>query len=113
VEEYECVLGAGEEKYPIDQEVTIRLRNPDTLTATLARVIFRSSFEEYPDAHRLYYVIATSGREKDPVPLEVIEEMPDEAEEVKALPRQKLTLGQRKGRMLADMIKERQDKKKE
>jgi hypothetical protein len=33
-------------------------------------------------------------------------------EEVEALPKQKLTLGERKGRMLATMLKERQEKKK-
>lgn len=112
MEEYECVLGAGDEKYPLDKEVTIRLRNPQTLTANLAKVIFRSSFEEYPHAHKLYYVLATSGREKVPVPIEIMIEMPDETEDVKALPRQKLTLGERKGKMLAEMIRERQGKKK-
>lgn len=112
MEEYECVLGAGESKYPVDQEVSIRLRNPDTLTAIQARVIIRSSFEDFPEAHKLYYLIATSGREKDPVPVEIIETIADKVEQVEALPRQKLTMGQRKGKMLADMIRERQEKKK-
>jgi len=114
VGDYECVLDytRGEKKHPVDQEVTIRLRNPDTMETNRAKAIIRPSFEKYPDADRLYYVSATGGREKGAVPIEILEVMPDEAEEVQALPKQKLTLGQRKGRMLADMIKEREEKKK-
>lgn len=112
MEEYECVLGAGDTKYPLNQEVTVRLRNPDTLEAIQARIIIRSSFEEYPEAEKLYYVVATSGRDTDPVPIEIVSVQPDEVEEVAALPRRKLTLGERKGKMLASMIKDRQEKKK-
>lgn len=112
MEEYECVLGAGDTKYPLNEEVTVRLRNPDTLEAMQATIIIRSSFEEYPDAKNLYYVVATSGRAKDPVPIEIVSMQQDEVEEVAALPRRKLTLGERKGKMLASMIKERQERKK-
>ncbi len=111
---YECVLDytRGEKKHLVDQEVVIKLRNPDTMETIRARAIIRPSFEKYPEAEKLFYVSATGGRDKDPVPIEVLETFSDEAEEVQALPRQKLTLGQRKGRMLADMIKEREEKKK-
>ena len=111
---YECVLDytRGRGKYPVGQELKIPLRNPDTMEQIQAKAIIFSSFEEYPDADKLYYVSATAGREKDPVPIKVLEIIPEEAEEVKALPRQKLSLGERKGRMLSDMIKERQEKKK-
>jgi hypothetical protein len=77
-----------------------------------ARVIVRRSFQEYPDADKLYYTSAIGGREKEPLPIEILEVLTEETEEVKPLARQKLTLGERKGRMLSDMIKERQDKKK-
>lgn len=112
--EYECVLDytRGEEKHPVDQEVVIRLRDPDTFEVTQAKAVVRSSFEEYPEADRLFYLSATKGREREPVPIEVIEFVEEEQEEVKVLPKQKLTLGQRRGTMLADMIKERSEKKK-
>ena len=111
--EYECVLDytRGQGKYPVGQELKIRLRNPDTMEQIQAKVIIFSSFEEYPDADKVYYVSATAGREKESVPIKVLEIIPEEAEEVKALPRQKLSLGQRKGKMLSEMIKERQKKK--
>jgi hypothetical protein len=112
--EYECILDyvKGQEKHPIDQELTITLRDPDTFSTIKAKAIIRSSFEQYPNADKLYYFSGTLGREKEPVPVVVLEVIPDEVEEVKALPKQKLSLGQRKGRMLADMIRERQDKDK-
>jgi len=111
VSEYECVLGAGDKRYPEDEEVIVRLRNPETMETDPAKIIIRSSFEEYPEADKMYYLLGTIGRAKDPVPIEIIEIIAEEAEEVKALPRQKLTLGQRRGKMLFDMIKERKEKK--
>jgi hypothetical protein len=112
--EYECILDLvkGQVKHPIDRELTVILRDPDTFATIKAKAIIRSSFDQYPNADKLYYFSATLGREKEPVPVEVLEVIPDEVEDVEALPKQKLTLGERKGRMLATMLKERQEKKK-
>ena len=112
--EYECVLDytKGRGKYPVSQELKIPLRNPDTMELIQAKAIIFSSFEEYPEADKLYYVSATAGREKEPVPIKVLEIIEEEQEDVKALPHQKLSLGERKGKMLSDMIKDRQEKKK-
>ncbi len=112
--EYECYLDAqhGGKKAPVNQETTLRLRDPMSMESFDARVIVRPSFEEYPQAEKMYYFAATVGREKEPVPIEILERMEEKATEVKALPRQKLSLGERKGRMLSDMIKERSEKKK-
>jgi hypothetical protein len=114
MKDYECVLDytRRESRHPVGQEVTIRLRDPDTFEVLVAKAFIRSSFEDYPDADRVFYVSATKGRESDPVPLEIVEFIEEEEEEVRVLPKQKLTLGQRKGTMLADMIKERGEKKK-
>ncbi len=110
--EYESVWVPGyHEKDPVNQEIKIQLRNPDTFEMFHARAIIRASFEEYPNADRLYYSSATAGRDKVPVPIEILEILPDKEDEVKALPTQKLSLGERKGKMLAEMIRERQEKK--
>ncbi len=110
--EYECVFKVGEARPPMDQEIKILMRNPDTMEMFHARVIVHRSFQEHPDADKLYYTSAIGGREKEPLPIEILEVLTEETEEVKPLARQKLTLGERKGKMLSDMIKERQDKKK-
>lgn len=110
--EYETVWVPGyHERDPVNQEIKIQLRNPDTFEMFNARAIIRTSFEEYPNADKLYYSSATVGRDKVPVPIEILEILPDQEEEVQALPKQKLPLGQRKGKMLAEMIRERQEKK--
>ncbi len=110
--EYECVFKVGEPRPPVDQEIEIRLRNPDTMEMFQARAIIHRSFQEYPEADKLYYTSAIGGKEKDPLPIEILEVRAEKEEEVKPLARQKLTLGERKGKMLSDMIRERQDKKK-
>jgi hypothetical protein len=110
--EYESVWVPGyHEKDPVNREIKIQLRNPDTFEMFNARAIIRASFEEYPNADRLYYSSATAGRDKAPVPIEILEILPDKEDEVQALPTQRLSLGERKGKMLAEMIRERQEKK--
>lgn len=104
-------LGVGHD-HPINKEITLIIRNPATFQMHNVRAIIRSSFEDYPDADKLYYTSATGGREKDPVPIQILEFSKAEEEEVRRLPQEKLTLGQRKGKMLMDMIRERQEKKK-
>ena len=100
------------EKDPVNQEIKIQLRNPETYEMINARAIIRTSIEEYPNADKLYYSSATAGRDKEPVPIEILEVLPEKEDEAKALPTQKLSLGQRRGKMLSQMIKEREEKKK-
>ena len=110
--EWESVLVPRfREKDPVNQEIKIQLRNPDTFEMINARAIIRTSFEEYPNADKLYYTSAIVGREKEPLPIEILEFLPDQEDEIKALPKARPTLGERKGKMLAEMIKERQEKK--
>ena len=111
--EWESVWVPGyHEKDPVNQEIKIQLRNPETYEMINARAIIRTSFEEYPNADKLYYSSATAGRDKEPVPIEILEVRPEKEDEVNALPTQKLPLGQRRGKMLSEMIKEREEKKK-
>ena len=104
-------VGVGRD-HPKDEELTLMIRHPDTYQMHTVRAILRSSFQDYPDADKLYYTSAIGGREEDPVPMEILEFLKEEREEVRRLPHAKPTLGQRKGRMLMDMIKERQEEKK-
>ena len=113
--EYQLVLDLtrDEKKLPINQEVVVtQLRDKSTMFTHKAKVVVRSSFDEYPDADKLYYISPTSGELGDPVPIQVIEFLDEEIQAVKVLPKGKLTLGERKGRMLATMLKERQERKK-
>lgn len=105
-------VGVGHD-HPKDEEITLMIRHPDTYQMHTVRAILRSSFQDYPDADKLYYTSAIGGREEDPVPMEILEFVQAKPEEVQRLPTQKLTLGQRKGKMLMDMIKDRQKQQKE
>lgn len=108
--DYEFIRKPGGELPPFDEEIILQLRNPETMELFNARIIIYSSAEDHPDFDKLYFTAATLGRDKHEHPIKILEIIEEEEEEVKALPRQKLTLGQRKGTMLADMIR---DKKKQ
>jgi hypothetical protein len=114
MKEYECVLDytRGEARHPLNKELILRFRDPDTFEGIKAKVIIRPSFEGYPNLVRVYYVSSTKGREAEAVPVQIIEFIEEEVEEVKVLSKQKLSLGERRGTMLSDMIKERKEKKK-
>jgi len=102
-----------EKTLPVNKEVVLnQLRDRATMFTHKAKVVVRPSFEEYPNADKLYYISAISGETKEPVPLEIIEFLDKDIEDVKVLSKGKLTLGERKGRMLSTMLKERQEKKK-
>ena len=112
--EWESVWVPGyHEKDPVNQEIKIQLRNPDTFEMFNVRAIIRTSFEEYPNADKLFYSSATAGRDKVPVPIEILEFLPEKEEEIKTLPKSKPPLGERKGKMLSEMIRERQEKKQD
>jgi hypothetical protein len=104
---YECIEKPGGERPPFDTEVIVQLRNPDTMELFNARVIIYSSDAGHPGSDTLHFTAATTGRDKSEHPIKIIETLEEKAEDVQALPRQKLTLGQRKGTMLADMIRDR------
>jgi len=110
MDEFEHVGSVGEELPPFEEEVTIQLRNSDTMELFHARVIIHAPSDEAQEGDILYFTSATTGKNKTPHRFELIEKIEEEEVEVKALPTQKLTLGQRKGRMLMDMINEKKNK---
>jgi hypothetical protein len=60
------------------------------------------------------WLIRTSGRFIEaPWAVKIIERLEEEEEEVKALPRRRLSLAERKGTILSDLLKQREDKMKE
>ena len=94
-------------EHPRGVELQLIIRNPDTFQMHNVKAIIHQTLKDYPDADRLYYTSATGGREKEPVPIQILEFVKAKTEDVHRLPTQKLTLGQRKGKMLMDMIKDR------
>lgn len=94
------------------KEIMAELREMKTFERVKARVIVLPKGEEHPDADRLWYYSAGTGREKEPHLVKILEVFPEEAVEAERLSSQKVSLGQRKGRMLMDMIKERQERNK-
>lgn len=95
---------------PENQEVEVELRDPRLMESFRARAIFSSKPEELSGADRLWIVRQDTGRFKEPWAVKIIERIEAEASEVKALPRRKPSLGQRKGHLLADLLKERERK---
>jgi len=110
--EYEHYLEPGSEMLPENTEIELELRNPKTLAAFRARAIVNADSNKLPGGDVLW-LFSTQGRQQQPWAVKIIEEIEEEEPEATVLPRRKLSLGERKGRMLADMIKERDEKKKE
>lgn len=108
--DYEIVLdySRGETHHPLDQEIEVKLRDPNTFETTSARVII--SEENLDSKDTIQYVSAIGGREPTVFSVQLLEMKPEETEEVNVLPKAKLTLGQRKGTMLADMIRAKKNK---
>lgn len=91
------------------EEAQVELRDPATLETIRARVILAMSPEELPGGDTLW-LVQTSGRFPKPWGIEIVERFEEEDDEVKALPRRKLSLAERKGKILSDLLKEREEK---
>jgi len=99
---------------PENKEVVVELRDPETLTSFKARAMFSTKPEEHPDWDKVWFVRTPEGRLGDAWAVKVIEqlELEEEERDVTALPTRRLSLGERKGRMLIDMLKEREEQLK-
>ncbi len=105
-------LNELEAKAAAKEEVLVELRDPSTLETFKARVIIGVKPEDLPGADTLW-VIRTSGRFSSPWAVKIVERVEEDEQEVRALPRRKLSLAERKGRILSDLLKEREEKMKE
>jgi len=91
------------------EEAQVELRDPATLETIRARAILAMTPEELPGGATLW-LVQTSGRFPKPWGIEIVERFEEEDDEVKALPRRKLSLAERKGKILSDLLKERDEK---
>ena len=98
-----------EAKAATHEEVLVELRDITTLENIKVRAILGLTPEAVPGGDTLW-LIRTSGRFSNPWSIKIIERLEDEDDEVAALPRRKLSLAERKGRILSDLLKERDEK---
>ena len=98
-----------EAKAATHEEVLVELRDITTLENIKVRAILGLTPEAVPGGEILW-LIRTSGRFSSPWSIKIIERLEDEDDEVAALPRRKLSLAERKGRILSDLLKERDEK---
>jgi hypothetical protein len=105
-------LGELEQRAETHEEFITELRDPSSLETFKARVQLASNPDALPGADELW-LIRTSGRFIEaPWAVRIIERIEEEEEEVKALPRRRLSLAERKGTILSDLLKQREDKMK-
>ena len=98
-----------EAKAATHEEVLVELRDTVTLENFRVRAVLGLTPEAVPGGDTLW-LIRTSGRFSSPWSIKIIERLEDEDDEVAALPRRKLSLAERKGRILSDLLKERDEK---
>lgn len=111
--EYEIYIDVekGVHEPPMDQEFETELREPQTFQRFTAKVIIAKELGKLDNPDTLW-LIATSGRRPSPYYVKILERKAEEIAEVKPLPRRKLSLGERKGRMLIEMLKEKEERRK-
>ena len=111
--EYELYLDEekGIHEPPLDHEAKVELRNPHTFENFTAKVILSKDPAKLDNPDTLW-LFSTHGRKPDPYYVKILEIEEENIREVKPLPEKKLSLGERKGKMLIEMLKEREEKKK-
>lgn len=101
---------------PENEETIIEIQNPETMERMYVRAIVSSKAEDLPDGDVLW-LYTSAGREDKPWRIKILKEVPgpagESAEEIEAVAHRKLSLRERKGRMLSDLIKEREEREKE
>jgi len=95
---------------PEGEEIEVELRDPRLMESFRVRAIFFSNPDESSGGDIVWLVRQDTGRFKEPWGVKIIERYEDEASEVKAISRRKPSLGQRKGHLLADLLKQREEK---
>jgi hypothetical protein len=93
-------------------EMEIEARDPEKMSYIILKGVIHKDSENYPDAD-LLWLRTERGLEKDPWAIEVQEMTSDEEQiEAESRPHVRIAYGGKKGRMLADMLKERQEERK-
>ena len=97
------------------KEFTVELRDPGTMGSFVARVVFFSDPARLPDGDRAVFVEQATRKclTESPWAVKIIEEIEDADDEVEVLPTRKLSLGERKGTLLKDMLESREEKRRQ
>jgi len=114
-------IGSGARNYSLAElrevegkEIAVNLRDPQTMEGFQAKVIVSPRPETLPGADTLW-LICNQGRlpGEKAWAIKIIERIEEEEREVVVLSKRKLSLGERKGHMLMDLLKEREAKEKQ
>ncbi|MDY6972386.1 MAG: hypothetical protein SV775_08660 [Thermodesulfobacteriota bacterium] len=97
------------------KEVTVELRDPGTMGSFVARVAFFSDPARLPDGDRAIFIDQATRKAltESPWAVKIIEEIEEADDEVEVLPTRKLSLGERKGTLLKDMLESREKKRRQ
>jgi hypothetical protein len=93
------------------EEIRVELKDPAKMESFKAKAVVSQKPEEMPGADTLW-LVNTQGRLPQPWAIKIVERIEEEERDVIALPKRRLSIGERKGRMLMDLLKEREEKTK-
>ncbi len=99
------------EKAKAKEEIQVELKDPAKVETFKAKAVISQKPEEMPGADILW-LVQTQGRLPQPWAIKIVERIEEEEHEVTVLSKRRLSIGERKGRMLMDMLKEREEKMK-
>ena len=99
------------EKAKAKEEFQVELKDPAKMESFKAKAVVSQKPEEMPGADTLW-LVNTQGRLPQPWAIKIVERIEEEEREVIVLSKRHLSIGERKGRMLMDMLKEREEKMK-
>lgn len=95
-----------------NQETEVELRDPLTVENFKARVIFSPHIEDLPGADTLWLVSIRGKIQESPWAVRILERIDEEETEVTPLPRRRLSLDERRGKILEELLRERKGKTK-
>lgn len=93
-------------------DMEIEVRDPETMSYIVLKGKIHKDSENHPDCD-LLWLRTERGLEKNPWAIEVLEKSSDEEQiNTESKPHVRIAYGGKKGRMLADMLRERIEKEK-
>ena len=94
------------------EETELELRDVKSLEQFRVKAIIASNPEELPGSNLLWPVGGAGRYFKEPWGIKIVERITEVDGEVTVLPERRLSLAERKGRILVDLLKEREEKMK-
>jgi hypothetical protein len=96
------------------REIEVGLQDPVTFEEFGARAIVSSDPEALPEADKVWLIDASGKGRLSPTPwaIKIVERIAEREKEFRALPRRKPSLAERRGRILVDLLKEREEKER-